>query len=166
MNEKIAISGWLEESKEAVIPFIQNYQKEGIQYVICTDISTDGMLEGPSFELYQRILDSDLSNRAESRLGESILDNLDAQILYDKVLFPLLGIEDLRNDERIDYIPGKQSISVIKDLIDEGEFEVGFMLYPSDINEIKALADNNLIMPPKSTYIEQKFRSGLVVYEL
>ena len=68
MNEKVAISGWLEESKEEVIPFIQSYQQEGIQYVICTDISKDGMLEGPSFELYQRILDSDLSNRAESRL--------------------------------------------------------------------------------------------------
>ena len=102
----------------------------------------------------------------ENHIATSVLDSLDAQILYDKVLFPLLGIEDLRNDERIDYIPGKQSISVIKDLIDEGEFEVGFMLYPSDINEIKALADNNLIMPPKSTYIEPKFRSGLVVYEL
>lgn len=104
--------------------------------------------------------------KKENHQQALILDNLDAQILYDKVLFPLLGIEDLRNDERIDYIPGKQSISVIKDLIDEGEFEVGFMLYPSDINEIKALADNNLIMPPKSTYIEPKFRSGLVVYEL
>ncbi|RXR32147.1 DUF1015 domain-containing protein [Flavobacterium piscinae] len=96
----------------------------------------------------------------------SILENLDAQILYDKVLHPLLGIEDLRNDERIEYIPGKQSVLTIKELIDEGEFEVGFMLYPSDISEIKALADNNLIMPPKSTYIEPKFRSGLMVYEL
>ncbi|MFM7895837.1 MAG: DUF1015 domain-containing protein, partial [Flavobacterium sp.] len=123
-------------------------------------------LDGSFYALFYKHQNSELSNRAESRLGESILDNLDAQILYDKVLFPLLGIEDLRNDERIDYIPGKQSISVIKDLIDEGEFEVGFMLYPSDINEIKALADNNLIMPPKSTYIEPKFRSGLVVYEL
>ena len=102
----------------------------------------------------------------ENHIATTVLDDLDAQILYDKVLFPILGIEDLRNDERIDYIPGKHSISVIKDLIDEGEFEVGFMLYPSDINEIKALADNNLIMPPKSTYIEPKFRSGLVVYEL
>ena len=102
----------------------------------------------------------------ENHIATTVLDDLDAQILYDKVLFPILGIEDLRNDERIDYIPGKQSISVIKDLIDEGEFEVGFMLYPSDIDEIKALADNNLIMPPKSTYIEPKFRSGLVVYEL
>src|SRR5574343_39840 len=102
----------------------------------------------------------------ESNSDASLLENLDAQILYDKVLHPLLGIEDLRNDERIDYISGKQSVSVIKDLIDEGEFEVGFMLYASDINEIKTLADNNLIMPPKSTYIEPKFRSGLVVYEL
>jgi uncharacterized protein (DUF1015 family) len=96
----------------------------------------------------------------------SILENLDAQILYDRVLLPLLGIEDLRNDERIEYIPGKQSISTIKELVDEGEFEVGFMLFPSDISEIKSLADNNLIMPPKSTYIEPKFRSGLMVYEL
>lgn len=98
--------------------------------------------------------------------NNTILANLDAQILYDKVLQPLLGIEDLRNDERIEYIPGKQSILTLKELVDEGEFEVGFMLYPSDISEIKTLADNNLIMPPKSTYIEPKFRSGLMVYEL
>ncbi|WP_375239944.1 1-(5-phosphoribosyl)-5-[(5-phosphoribosylamino)methylideneamino]imidazole-4-carboxamide isomerase, partial [Aurantibacter sp.] len=55
-NEKIAISGWLEESDLKVIPFIQNYQNKGASYVICTDISKDGMLEGPSFELYERIL--------------------------------------------------------------------------------------------------------------
>jgi len=56
-NEKIAISGWLEESKEELIPFIQNYQKEGVHYVICTDISKDGMLQGPSFDLYRKILE-------------------------------------------------------------------------------------------------------------
>lgn len=55
-NEKIAVSGWLEESDLEVIPFIQNYQKYGIEYVICTDISKDGMLQGPSFNLYTRIL--------------------------------------------------------------------------------------------------------------
>nr|WP_298657357.1 DUF1015 domain-containing protein [uncultured Flavobacterium sp.] len=96
----------------------------------------------------------------------SVLENLDAQILYDTVLHPLLDIEDLRNDERIEYIPGKQSVSVIKDLVDEGEYEVGFMLYPTNMTEIKTIADSNLIMPPKSTYIEPKFRNGLVVYEL
>lgn len=119
-------------------------------------------LDGSFYALFYK--QTNLSSRAQSR--ENILDNLDAQILYDKVLQPLLGIEDLRNDERIEYIPGKQSIATIKELVDEGEFEVGFMLYPSDISEIKALADNGLIMPPKSTYIEPKFRSGLIVYEL
>ncbi len=96
----------------------------------------------------------------------TVAESLDAQILYDKVLQPILGITDLRNDERIDYIPGNQSITTIKEVIDEGDFEIGFMLFPTEISEIKALADNNLIMPPKSTYIEPKFRSGLVVYEL
>lgn len=56
-NEKVAISGWLEESKELLIPFIQGYQKEGIKYVICTDIARDGMLQGPAFDLYKRILE-------------------------------------------------------------------------------------------------------------
>ena len=102
----------------------------------------------------------------QANTNTSLIHNLDAQILYDKVLKPLLGIEDLRNDERIEYIPGKQSIATLKELVDEGEFEVGFMLFPSDISEIIALANNNLIMPPKSTYIEPKFRSGLLVYEL
>lgn len=121
-------------------------------------------LDGSFYALfYKQTNSSELSSQAQSR---DILENLDAQILYDKVLQPILGIEDLRNDERIEYIPGKQSVSTIKELVDEGEFEVGFMLYPSDISEIKALADNNLIMPPKSTYIEPKFRSGLMVYEL
>jgi uncharacterized protein (DUF1015 family) len=102
----------------------------------------------------------------DSNSFTSTLESLDAQILYEKVLQPILGITDLRNDERIDYIPGDQSITTIKEVVDEGEFEVGFMLFPTEISEIKALADNNLIMPPKSTYIEPKFRSGLVVYEL
>jgi phosphoribosylformimino-5-aminoimidazole carboxamide ribotide isomerase len=55
-NEKVAVSGWLEESNEDLVPFIQNYQSKGIEYVICTDIAKDGMLEGPSFDLYAKIL--------------------------------------------------------------------------------------------------------------
>jgi uncharacterized protein (DUF1015 family) len=118
-------------------------------------------LDGNFYALFFKV-----NHSSNFKNQNSILSNLDAQILYEKVLQPILGIEDLRNDERIDYIPGKQSILTIKELVDEGEFEVGFMLFPSDISEIIALADNNLIMPPKSTYIEPKFRSGLLVYEL
>lgn len=55
-NEKIAISGWLEESDEELIPFVQHYMSKGVSYVICTDIAKDGMLEGPSFDLYEKML--------------------------------------------------------------------------------------------------------------
>lgn len=56
LNQKIATNGWLENSDLDVTDFIRNYQQQSIQNVICTDISKDGMLEGPSFELYQGIL--------------------------------------------------------------------------------------------------------------
>ncbi|QXP53334.1 1-(5-phosphoribosyl)-5-[(5-phosphoribosylamino)methylideneamino]imidazole-4-carboxamide isomerase [Cellulophaga sp. HaHa_2_1] len=56
LNEKVAVSGWQEDSKQELIPFIQAYQDKGIVFVICTDISKDGMLQGPSFDLYERIL--------------------------------------------------------------------------------------------------------------
>jgi phosphoribosylformimino-5-aminoimidazole carboxamide ribotide isomerase len=57
-DEKIATNGWQEESDLEIIPFIENYKTKGVQYVICTDISKDGMLEGPSFELYKKIIKS------------------------------------------------------------------------------------------------------------
>ena len=53
---KVAVSGWQEESDLELIPFVQEYQSEGIEYVICTDISKDGMLQGPAFDLYQKML--------------------------------------------------------------------------------------------------------------
>lgn len=56
-NEKITVSGWQESSALDVIPFIKDYHTKGVEYVVCTDISKDGMLEGPSFDLYRRILD-------------------------------------------------------------------------------------------------------------
>ena len=56
INEKVAVSGWQEESDEELLPFIKWYQEKGIQYVICTDISKDGMLDGPSFDLYEKIV--------------------------------------------------------------------------------------------------------------
>ncbi|MGB5700042.1 HisA/HisF-related TIM barrel protein [Muriicola sp.] len=70
MDEKIAVAGWQEASKEELIPFIQGYQKEGIQYVICTDISKDGMLQGPSFALYKKILETTASVNIAATSGD------------------------------------------------------------------------------------------------
>ncbi|MEN8788029.1 MAG: 1-(5-phosphoribosyl)-5-[(5-phosphoribosylamino)methylideneamino] imidazole-4-carboxamide isomerase, partial [Flavobacteriaceae bacterium] len=56
-QEKVAISGWEEDTRIDLIPFIESHRKKGVRYVICTDISKDGMLEGPAVDLYKRILD-------------------------------------------------------------------------------------------------------------
>jgi phosphoribosylformimino-5-aminoimidazole carboxamide ribotide isomerase len=71
-NEKVAVSGWLEESDQELVPFIQGYQYKGIQYVICTDIAKDGMLEGPSFDLYAKILKScNVTSSAVEKLAKA-----------------------------------------------------------------------------------------------
>lgn len=66
LNEKVAVLGWQEESEEELLPFIESYQKKGIQYVICTDISKDGMLEGPSFDLYKKLIQNNAGNLSPS----------------------------------------------------------------------------------------------------
>ena len=74
--KKIAISGWQEDSDLEVIPFIKGYQSKGISYVICTDISKDGMLEGPSFHLYSNIINESMDIKLIASGGISIYDEL------------------------------------------------------------------------------------------
>lgn len=93
------------------------------------------------------------------------LDALDTQILYKTILEPILGISDLRNDTRIDYSHGKNDLVTIKSKIDNDEYIVGFGLVPITVEELKAIADDGLTMPPKSTFIEPKLRSGVTIYE-
>lgn len=93
------------------------------------------------------------------------LSALDPYILFVKVLKPILGIEDPRNDLRISYLPGRSDSFEVKKAVDEGHFAVGFGMLPLTFEEIKQIADAGLTMPPKSTYIEPKLRSGLTIYE-
>ena len=72
-EEKVAVSGWQETSEMRLIPFVKSYQAIGIKYVICTDISKDGMLEGPSFELYKRLLKETMVTQTEIG-GSGVLD--------------------------------------------------------------------------------------------
>lgn len=93
------------------------------------------------------------------------LSELDPYILFIKVLKPILGIEDPRNDSRISYLPGRNESFEVKKAVDEGHYAVGFGMLPLTIEEVKKIADAGLTMPPKSTYIEPKLRSGLTIYE-
>ncbi len=113
-------------------------------------------LDGEFYSLYLR---------KSAYNAETSLDGLDAQILFKTILEPILGIEDLRNDNRIMYINGKKDIVNIKSNVDSGNFAVGFGMVPVTINEMKQIADDGLKMPPKSTFIEPKLRSGVTIYE-
>jgi phosphoribosylformimino-5-aminoimidazole carboxamide ribotide isomerase len=73
---KIATNGWQEESTLELIPFIKGYQDKGIQYVICTDISKDGMLQGPSFDMYKEILSETKDIKLIASGGISTFDEL------------------------------------------------------------------------------------------
>jgi uncharacterized protein (DUF1015 family) len=90
--------------------------------------------------------------------------SLDASILTQHILSPLFGIHDLKIDKRIGFIPGVKGPEALKRSVDEGKAEVAFGLYPVTMEHLKWIADSQSIMPPKSTWIEPKMRSGLVIY--
>ena len=113
-------------------------------------------LDGEFYSLYLRKHNYSLDNP---------LVALDTQILYKTVLEPILGISDVRNNTRIDYSHGKNDLINIKSKVDKGEYVVGFGLVPISIEEMKAIANAGLTMPPKSTFIEPKLRSGITIYE-
>ena len=93
------------------------------------------------------------------------LSELDTEILYRTVLKPILGINDLNNNGRIDYTNNKLDSLSLKTNVDNGNFKVGFGLMPISIHEMKEIANAELRMPPKTSYIEPKLRSGLTMYE-
>ncbi len=96
----------------------------------------------------------------------TVLDDLDSQILYKTILQPIFGINDLSNDNNISYIPEIKNPLQLKNEVDSGKFKVGFGSFPLSVSHLKSIANNNLTMPPKSTYVEPKLRSGLTIYEL
>lgn len=93
-------------------------------------------------------------------------DRLDASVLSDAVLDPVLGIRDLRTDPHVRFIPGVMGVAELERMVKSGEAAVAFHLKPVGFEELKAVADSGGCMPPKSTWIEPKLRSGLIVYPL
>lgn len=94
------------------------------------------------------------------------IDHLDAEILSKNILAPIFGIKNLKADKRIGFLPGTEGVEGLLKCVDEDEYDIAFGLYPVSVEQIKAVADADLTMPPKSTYIEPKLRSGLTIYEI
>lgn len=94
------------------------------------------------------------------------VDRLDVSILQNNLLSPLLGIHNPRTDKRIHFVGGIRGNDELVRLVDSGDYAVAFALYPTSISELIELADQDQIMPPKSTWFEPKLRSGLFVHLL
>lgn len=90
---------------------------------------------------------------------------LDVSVLQDCLLEPVLGIKDPRTDSRIKFVGGIRGLGELERLVKEGA-AVAFAMYPTSIQELFAVADAGLLMPPKSTWFEPKLRSGLFIHKL
>ncbi|NNJ84325.1 MAG: DUF1015 domain-containing protein [Gammaproteobacteria bacterium] len=87
---------------------------------------------------------------------------LDVSLLTDRLLHPVLGIEDLRRDQRIDFVGGIRGLGELERRVDGGDMAAAFSLHPTQIAELLAVADAGLLMPPKSTWFEPKLADGLL----
>ena len=96
--------------------------------------------------------------------GDPVHD-LDVSILQERVLAPILGIGDPRTDKRIDFIGGIRGLKELERRC-HTDMKIAFAMHPTSMNELFAVADKGLLMPPKSTWFEPKLRDGLFVHEI
>jgi uncharacterized protein (DUF1015 family) len=92
--------------------------------------------------------------------------SLDVSVLQDRLLAPILGIEDPRTDKRVDFVGGIRGTNELERLVDSGEAAVAFSLHPTTVDDLMRIADAGEIMPPKSTWFEPKLRDGLVCHRI
>jgi len=94
------------------------------------------------------------------------VENLDVSLLQNLVLNPILGIENPRTSDQIDFVGGIRGLGELQSRVDSGECAVAFAMFPTSLDELMNIADANEIMPPKSTWFEPKLRDGLLVHLL
>ena len=98
--------------------------------------------------------------------ANNTVSSLDVSILQNNLLHPILGIEDPRRDERIDFVGGIRGLEELVRRVNSGREAVAFAMYPTSVDELMRIADAGEIMPPKSTWFEPKLRSGLFIHLL
>lgn len=108
----------------------------------------------------------ELQLKARDEKNAEPVSTLDAYILTQRILSPILGIHDLKTDPRIGFVSGIKGAEELRNQVDNWKFKVAFGLFPVQMEELKHIADTGSIMPPKTTWVEPKMRSGLVIYSL
>lgn len=99
-------------------------------------------------------------------IADDTIKSLDVSILQDFVLEPIFGIKDPRTDNRIKFAGGIRGVEFLESELKCGRGKVAFLMHPTSMNELFAVADENKLMPPKSTWFEPKLRSGIFIHEI
>ena len=94
-----------------------------------------------------------------------VLEKLDVSIVEEFILNKIFSITDSKTDKRISFLDGTKGIGHLQEMVDNNSYDAAITLYQTSIDEVITVAENNLIMPPKSTWIEPKLRTGLIIYE-
>ena len=92
------------------------------------------------------------------------VSRLDVSVLQDRLLAPVLGIDDPRTSKRIDFVGGIRGTKELEERVAGGSSAVAFSMFPVTVDQLMAIADAGQIMPPKSTWFEPKLRSGLFIH--
>jgi len=100
------------------------------------------------------------------RSAEDPVERLDVSLLQQHVLNPLLGIDDPRTSYRVSFVGGIRGNGELERLVNESDGGVAFSMYPTDIEDLMAIADADQIMPPKSTWFEPKLRDAMFSHML
>ncbi len=108
----------------------------------------------------------DLRFKADHMKHLDPIHNLDVSILQDFLLAPVLGIEDPRVSERIEFISGARGTEELERLVNDGDAAAAFSLYATRMDDLLAVSDMGEVMPPKSTWFEPKLKDGLLVHEI
>ncbi len=101
----------------------------------------------------------------EEVIPDHVIDSLDVAILQNSILNPILGIEDPRTDKRIDFVGGIRGLEELEKRCSE-DMKIAFAVHPVEITDLLNVSDNDMVMPPKSTWFEPKLRSGLFLHQL
>jgi len=145
------VEGFLQEISHAF-----NVEKIGSEAFKPTAKGTFGMfLDGVWYKLTAK----------EEIRSDDPVEGLDVSLLQNHLLKPVLNVQDPRTDKRIDFVGGIRGLKELERRV-ATDMKVAFSMYPTTIEELFAVADAGLLMPPKSTWFEPKLRSGLFIHEL
>lgn len=178
INSDFFLAYFIDESRLKILEFnrlaktLNGHTNESFLEILNNDFVIT-KLDGACSPTQPHVFHICLSNgwyRAECKPGltnsSDPVATIDAEILTQHVLSPILNIQDLKTDSNIDFSNGEEGHLGLEHAVQKGDYKVGFALFPVTMSQLKAVADKDAIMPPKSTWIEPKLRSGLTIYKI